>query len=538
MREGRPIIVGAGLSGLVAGAYLARAGREPLLLERSEQCGGLVQSFQRGGFSFDAGPRALGDAGILRPMLEDLGIELPLVKSLVSTGIRDEVVHFDHEGATGEWLSSLGRLFPGQATAAADLEPLVHTACRMARVLRRLPNPVFRNPTTDPGYLLGRFLPWLPSFLGVALRTGRDRRSIESILDSLSADPSFKDMVCQHFFKGTPWHFALGYFENFQDYFYPVGGTGRLPAALADFIRKAGGTIQTGREVVEVHPALRTLVDSSNNTHPYGDLIWAADLRSLYARLDRSGLPTGVLRRIQSEQQAFASARAGESVLSLFLAVDEPPESFRRISHGHFIHTPQTEGLGDIHRGRLERIKAGFDEVPIGDLIGWIEDLCARSSYEISIPVLKDPSLAPAGKTGLVVSILCDGEFWELAARRGIEGELRDVAAQAMLETLHGSPYPGLLSKLLFMVPATPQSLLKRFNTAAGAITGWSLEDKPPVASSLTAVVSAVRTGIPRVLKAGQWSYSPSGVPVAILTGRLAAGAILRRTGSVRRTGS
>jgi len=35
------------------------------------------------------------------------------------------------------------------------------------------------------------------------------------------------------------------------------------------------------------------------------------------------------------------------------------------------------------------------------------------------------------------------------------------------------------------------------------------------------------KTAIPHVGKAGQWSYSPTGVPTAILTGRLAADALL-----------
>jgi hypothetical protein len=35
----------------------------------------------------------------------------------------------------------------------------------------------------------------------------------------------------------------------------------------------------------------------------------------------------------------------------------------------------------------------------------------------------------------------------------------------------------------------------------------------------------AVRTPFDDILQAGQWTYSPSGVPIAILTGKLAADA-------------
>jgi len=45
--------------------------------------------------------------------------------------------------------------------------------------------------------------------------------------------------------------------------------------------------------------------------------------------------------------------------------------------------------------------------------------------------------------------------------------------------------------------------------------------------------MAAVRTKIPDIYKAGQWSYRPSGVPIAVLTGRIAAGAIQKRARSL-----
>jgi phytoene dehydrogenase-like protein len=116
-----------------------------------------------------------------------------------------------------------------------------------------------------------------------------------------------------------------------------------------------------------------------------------------------------------------------------------------------------------------------------------------------------------------------------LIDQAGWYDEFRYEASECMLQTLEGSLYPGLRDKILFRETATPLTLMKRFNTTNGAITGWSLEQKPPVPNSLAAVSSAPRTAIPGVYKAGQWSYSPSGVPVAILTGRIAAGAILEK---------
>ncbi len=81
------IIVGGGIAGLTSAAYLSKKGQKVLLIEKNKECGGLVNSFSRNGFHFEAGVRALEDAGIIFPMLKELDIELEVVKSPVSVGI-------------------------------------------------------------------------------------------------------------------------------------------------------------------------------------------------------------------------------------------------------------------------------------------------------------------------------------------------------------------------------------------------------------------------------------------------------------------
>ena len=54
------VIVGGGIAGLTAAAFLSRAGKRILLLEKEPHCGGLVNSFVRDGFTYDGGIRAFG----------------------------------------------------------------------------------------------------------------------------------------------------------------------------------------------------------------------------------------------------------------------------------------------------------------------------------------------------------------------------------------------------------------------------------------------------------------------------------------------
>lgn len=77
------IIIGAGISGLVCGCYLAKAGLRTLIVEKNAQPGGYCTSFKRGDFHFDACVHALGSLrqeGILTKILKDLNIEKRILR--------------------------------------------------------------------------------------------------------------------------------------------------------------------------------------------------------------------------------------------------------------------------------------------------------------------------------------------------------------------------------------------------------------------------------------------------------------------------
>ncbi|MBI9107605.1 MAG: NAD(P)/FAD-dependent oxidoreductase [Spirochaetales bacterium] len=523
------VIVGAGIAGLTAGAYIKRSGHELLLLEKTSDCGGLVSSFSRDGFLFDTGPRAFGNAGILIPMLEDLGIELPLVKGEVSTGIRDHIVHYESNADIDDFIFSLQKLFPEDIDEIEEIDRYIRKYTRMTATLNKVSNPFFKNPLKYWKYLLTKFLPWLPSFFSVVLRTSILCKSIEEVLKSISANQSLNDMVSQHFFKETPASFAFGYFENYQDYKYPLGGTRELPKAIEQNILFKGGVIQKNTEVIRIDPYEKILTDQNGKAYSYDLLLWAADLKTLYRSIDCEKYSSKLQNSIRAEGQKYLSVSAGESVFSIFLAVDEAPAVFRNISKGHFIYTPQLEGLGELHRKQLEQIKQNFDKTAKHELFEWLKNFCVYNSYEISIPVLKDSSLAPESKTGLIISLMFDGEIFEMVEKAGWYDEFREKTMEYILDNLEKSIYPGFKDKIIFKESATPITLMNMFKTTNGAITGWSLEEKPPVPNSLAGITSTAKTAIPYIYKAGQWSYSPSGVPIAILTGKIAAGAIQKK---------
>lgn len=56
----RIIIIGSGLGGLACGRLLSKAGYDVVVLEQGRQPGGCLQSYRRGGFSFDTGMHYVG----------------------------------------------------------------------------------------------------------------------------------------------------------------------------------------------------------------------------------------------------------------------------------------------------------------------------------------------------------------------------------------------------------------------------------------------------------------------------------------------
>lgn len=71
------IIIGAGISGLVCGCYLAKAGMKVLIVEQHDKPGGYFTSFKRRGFLFDAAAHSFGnyrEGGHVRKILTELGV--------------------------------------------------------------------------------------------------------------------------------------------------------------------------------------------------------------------------------------------------------------------------------------------------------------------------------------------------------------------------------------------------------------------------------------------------------------------------------
>lgn len=517
------IVVGGGIAGLTAAAYMAREKKSVLLIEKNDECGGLVSSFKHNGFQFEAGVRALEDAGIIIPMLEDLGIKLDFVKSPVTVGIEKDVLHIKDKSSVADYELLLKKYYPESKDEIEATIKIIRKVMKHMDVLYGVANPFFKDLKRDRDYIFKELLPWLPKFIFTIGKINKMNMPVENYLETIIKNQSLRDIISQHFFRHTPTFFALSYFSLYLDYQYPVNGVGSLADAVYDKVLELGGEVKTKTIISEVNATEQWVKDDQNNIYTYDKLIWAADLKYFYKNTSIEGLPPKVQKKFEIEKSGMLERRGGDSVYSLFLEVDEPLETFKNIASGHFFYSPSRKGLGNLHTQELNRLIDNWAEVSKDELYAWLDKFTELNTYEISIPGLKNSKFVPEGKSGLIISFLTEFDLFEKLKETGWYDEFRQELENRIVEVITNSIYPMLKEKLMASFSFTPLSIQNRIASSEGAIVGWSFQESIPVPNKIQDAQKSVVTAIPTIFKAGQWTYSPAGVPMSILTGKLAA---------------
>ncbi|MFB9519219.1 NAD(P)/FAD-dependent oxidoreductase [Streptomyces cremeus] len=245
------VIVGGGHNGLVAAAYLARAGRSVLLLERLDATGGAAVS---------ARPFAGTDARLSRYSY--------LVSLLPAAIVRDLGLPFDVRKRT---ISSYtpkgdgGLLVGGSGTRAsfaeltggdAEFRAWEEFYGRLRRVAGRV-FPTFTEPLPTRDELRRRVddpVAWRMLFeepIGVAVESAFAHDLVRGVVltDALIgtfADAHEPSLVQNRCFL---YHVVGG---GTGDWDVPVGGMGALTDALAHAARAAGATLRTGHDVTRI----------------------------------------------------------------------------------------------------------------------------------------------------------------------------------------------------------------------------------------------------------------------------------------------
>lgn len=515
------IIVGGGIAGLTAAAYLSRSEYQPLLLEKETKCGGLISSFEHDGFMFDGGIRATENSGILFPMIKQLGLDLEFVDNEISLGVEDQVIRIRSNRSINEnivdYQNLLNYLYPQSQNEISEIIKQMTKITKYMEIQYGIDNPALLDFKENLGYLITRILPWMVKYALTVPRINRLHEPVIPFLEKFTQNRALIDIITQHFFEDIPTYFALSYMRIYADYYYPLGGTGALPQQLSAFIQEHGGSVKTNTQITAIDPIKKYLIDSEGNDHRYDQLIWAADQTMLYQLIQPElfvdeKIKHGIIHR----QQELKGKLGNDSILTVYLAVNTSPEYFSEKSTGHFFYTSSRRGIssGEPVHQRADR----------NVIENWMRQYATLTTYEISIPVLRDPHLAPSGKTGLIISTPFNYHLTRHIQDQGWYEDFQTSWEALVINVLDRSIYPGLKNAVLHCFSSTPITIEKRTANTHGAITGWAFTNDPiPAENRLTKIFSSTATPIPDIVQAGHWTYSPSGMPISILTGKLAA---------------
>ncbi|MEX8032353.1 phytoene desaturase family protein [Microbacterium sp. 20-116] len=288
------VIVGGGHNALVAAAYLARAGRSVVVIERSDAVGGAAVS-ERPWAGVDARLSRYSYLVSLLPqkVIDDLGLRVDLRRRRYSSYTPDPadptrgilVDTRDAEATAASFARTLGD--------AEEAERFAAFGERLAPVARAVfPTMTEPLPTADElrervgDDELWEALTTRP--LGDLLRSSFESDLVRGIAltDALigtfasSDDPSLAQNRC------FLYHVIGG---GTGDWDVPVGGMGAVTAELERAAREAGAEIVTGVEVISISPDgdVHTMTDRSDVFH--GDLVLSGVGRAVLDRLLAAG---------------------------------------------------------------------------------------------------------------------------------------------------------------------------------------------------------------------------------------------------------
>lgn len=504
------IVVGGGIGGLTSAAYMTKYGLSTLLVEKEEKLGGLVNTFWKNGYAFDGGIRAFENSGILFPMLKNLGIEIEFIKSPVSMGFVNNWIKLKSRDSLEDYKDQLKENFPNNKI---DIDIIGHEIKKVMGyldVIYGIDNPLFLDNMREAEYFFKTLLPWLLKYQINIRKSNKLDKPINDYLRKFTSNQALIDMITQHFFKNTPTNFALSYFGLYLDYSYPKGGTGVLVEEMGKYIRSNGGKILTDSKVEKIDNIKKEIETNDGQIFSYKKLVWAADNKALYRSIKGE-----TKEGFKSQKKIVESSRGSDSIFSLYMGVNMPKEKVSSTVGVHGFFTPSTKGLSSLGDWK-EHIKNN-------QLEEWIDAYLQRTTYEISIPVMRDSSLAPEGKTGIIISSLMDYGLVKYIAGRGDYERFKEFATDKICKIMDETLLPGLLDNIEFTIAATPLTIEKITGNSHGAITGWEFTDKMPSTNKFNKIKESIKTPMNDIYQCGQWSFSPAGLPVSILTGKLAA---------------
>jgi prolycopene isomerase len=482
------IIIGSGIAGLTAGAFLAKKGKKVLILEQHDRVGGYAQSFTRHNIVFNSSVHFTGGwesmdnprKGVLHNTLDLLGVSDkcrfapldPFVKVITPQS------SFDIPSGIKPFIETLIRLSPSEEKKIRWMAKLAIT---ISDQIRKLP---YKMNLFD--YIL------MPlRFPHICLY---GNKTLQTILDSTFSNNTIKlAFGLLSFCFGTPisrvsFIFWTHLFQSFieERAGYCIGTFQNLANTLAEAVINNSGSIALNttahKIVVENNKVVGVIIDNNRMVHS-GKVISNADLVSTYSKLlDTHKQTEPFLTRIRQ-------MRPSASAFSVFLQTDFD--------------------VNELNAGHISLILSSEDLIALTDY-----HKSDAAAILMSIPSISDKSAQYKGKHGItLVSLYPYTHKLTITERES----LADSMIQRMCDI-----YPQLNGHIISKESSTPHTYERYTLNQAGAMIGW--EYAPDQVGFKR---PSIESPIEGLYHTGHWTRPGGGMYGAIISGRLVAQKVL-----------
>lgn len=445
------IIIGAGISGLVCGCYLAKAGMKILVVEQHDKPGGYCTSFRRQGFTFDAAAHSFGsyrEGGNFRKIIKELGVDTMLkIKRFDPSDIivtPDFRVTFWND--VNRTIDNLIDIFPGEKNNIKKYYD-------------------YYDDRTSAG-----------QFENIKLKD----KTFASFLSSYSSDNVLMNAISfpvvgngglppslMHAFTGT---------KIFREFmidggYYPEGGMQQIPNALARTIQQNNGTLVYKRlvkKILTINNAVTGVKLDNDETIHSKYVISACDITQTFKTfLGKKIVGERIIDKLKHMEPAI-------STFTLYMGIDKP-----------FKDLPE-EGTNIWYLPHYDLDKM-FNDVTIGSF-----DNFGGGAYMLRVSPDKKTILAFCITSFKTVS------FWKQNKKKIAAGFLNRI------EKL----IPELKKHIAYFDAATPYTLYRYTLNYKGANYGWA-----PSLSQLFDPDFRQKTSIQGLYMTGHWTAQTHGIP-------------------------
>lgn len=518
------IIIGGGHNGLICAAYLAKAGRKVLVLEKRHVLGGAAVSEELyPGFTFSVAsyvvslfrPHIIRELELAKHGYEVIPMDcsflpLPDGDSLARWAdphrSRREIARFSKKDAEvypefSRVMTLMGKLAKSVIDHPAPDITSIHPK-EIANLLRL--GKVFRDMRPDLLHLNIKLVTMSAlDFLDLWFESEilKAPMSVSGIIGTFQGIRS----------PGTAYvllHHYMGQLDGvFRSWGFSKGGTGGVSMACARAAMSYGAEIRTEapvqRVIVKNGEAIGVVLENGDELYARTIVSNLDPNRTYLKMVGEQHLDPEVVKEIKRFKLRGSSGKVN-------LALDSVPEFSCRPGDGDHIR-------GDIAIApSIDYLEKAYDQAKYGEF-------STRPYINAVIPTLTDPSLAPPGKHILS----CFVQYAPYHIKEGAENwpKYREAFGDTVVDTL-AEYIPGLKDKILFRQVLTPWDLEQTMGLTEGNIFQGELSLEQLLFQRPIAGYSGYRTPVHRLWMCGSGTHPGGGIMGA--SGELCAKTMLK----------